>query len=332
MFCPDAILIAEQDNKIVGSISLRIHNFEVKDKVFKVGVLEDAMTHPRFARRGICSNLTSLAIDVARSLEVDLIEAFPQYHNPTYRIFKYKFGFQEAAEINILLKPLRYFNTISNIPKLMTSQYLHGFFKLLTNPKALTQLKNLFSFSYKEHYAMNTSICNYGKGDESQIIEMMNRFYSRKAGYSQRTLEYWRWRYSLRPGFKPEHIFMTKLENKITGHVAISFQDYVLSREETSIRATFLYDLCSRNDRSNQKRQIESSLLTRACSYAGSNYGLFAITFTSARDSQTANLLRQVGFCVTGTFPALIKSVSEDFSVDTLQSEQLYVPVESIIK
>jgi len=332
MFSPRTVLIAERDDEIIGSIIVTLHDFQVRDRTFKVGILEDAMTHPKFAGRGICSDLTSLAIDVAKSLKIDFIEAFPQYHNSTYRIFKYKHDFQEIAKINLLLKPLDYLKTAFLIPKLMTSQYLHGFFGLLTNPESLVQPTGLFSFFHKEHHTMNGSIYNYDEGDESAIIEMMNQYNSSKAGYSGRTLEYWRWRYSLCPDFKRENIFLMKLENRIAGHIAVGFQDYVISQGGASARVAFLYDLCSRNYQSNRKREIESLLLACASSYAKSRDGLFAMTFTCANDIQTVNLFKQVGFYVIGAFPALIKPVSKDFSIDSLQFEQLYVPVESIIK
>lgn len=332
MFCPHTVLIAEQDRQIVGSIIVTINSFKVKDKMFKVGILEDAMTHPKFAGRGICTNLTSLAIDVAKSLEVDLIEAFPQYHNPTYRIFRHKYDFQEVAKINVIFKPLDHLKTIFLLPQLIAAPYLRGFFQSLTNPRSLAQLKGIFSCFHEEHPISNMSICNYDEGDESSIIKMMNEYYSSKVGYNQRTLEYWRWRYPLYHDFRRENIFLVKLENQIVGHIAVGFQDYVTSKGAL-VKIAFLYDLCSRKGyRSNRKQEIETLLLTSASTCAKLRDGRFALAFTCAHDIQNINLFKRVGFYVMGAFPALIKLVSKDFSVDNLLFEQLYIPVESIVK
>jgi len=97
------VLVAESEGRIAGVRALM--RWELKTPTgHKLRCLRpvDTATHPDFARRGVFKELTTSAIDIARSEGVDLVFNTP---NEKSRPGYLKMGWRDVAPIGVLVRP-----------------------------------------------------------------------------------------------------------------------------------------------------------------------------------------------------------------------------------
>lgn len=112
----NSIVVAEADSKLVALQPFTLLSLNTPDGERKVAFLTGVGTHPDYRRRGIFSNLIDYTSNVLYENEnIQFAYTFPnEFSFPGFMKLE---GWQLLGELNLYLKPLKYYSTIAGLLK-----------------------------------------------------------------------------------------------------------------------------------------------------------------------------------------------------------------------
>ena len=98
------IVLAENENKIVGHYAILPRTLRYGGDVMKAGIVVDVMTHPQYGRRGIFACSAIRAFELAKAAGISVLLGFP--NEAAIRGHR-KVGWSEIGYARVFVRPLR---------------------------------------------------------------------------------------------------------------------------------------------------------------------------------------------------------------------------------
>jgi hypothetical protein len=139
------------------------------------------------------------------------------------------------------------------------------------------------------------SLRSYSEGDENEIVPLFNKAYQHFAGFTPRTIDYWKWCIPSRPNVENEGIVVVTRSKKIVGYAAMETTGSIL-------------EFCYNPNR--DRKEIVSMLLTWCIDYAR-HRGAASISLAApVQDDIIGQMCKELDFTVE-PFPALFLKVQD---------------------
>jgi len=222
------INIAKVDKKVVGHYAVVPLEYKLINKMVKVGLVVDVMTHPHYQRQGMFVSLGKSSMNWIRNNGYAFSTGYPYKENvmPGHK----KVGWKEIFDLDIHIIPI---NT-ENISRVYSNN--------LIKQKALNLGLKIFKIIKKYKYSSGSEV-KIEKQDKFPInIENLINKINEDFSFTQnRTLTFLKWRYELIPNRKYEKYFIYE-KNVLSG--------YVIVREMKlfNLSTLFIVDILAIND------------------------------------------------------------------------------------
>jgi len=254
-FEPEMIHIAEDIDKkrIVGAVIVNlVEKICINNKQYLVGDINDVSCDPDYSQQGIATKLMEKAIKYMKQKKCDLSLLTAAYDGIARKKIYLKFGYKDAAHLNVYINFPNYFRLIRDFPLglFMTPFIFYlAYLSRLNLQVKLHRIPYFKEFSYKILFDSN----------HFQVAKLFNRIIPKYYnGFSQYSPEKVAWARKNVPYIRERPMYIIiRNPHTIIGGASLTFERFYISSLKTTIRWGIIHELIIEKDFFPNKRLMQ---------------------------------------------------------------------------
>lgn len=245
-FDPEGVIIAEEHRKIVGYLVATPAVARIFDRTIRLTIGTNLCVLPQYRWKGTAAAMIEQLLSYVKKKSGTLL-VYVEKGGISHDLVVKGFRWKEVGEVRLFAKVPNLLRGIKLPPSILLRAYLSPSATLRCLTTGINILKQFRSEQHTEQIDPRR-VQQLNDDDIAHAVRFMNESNADKLGFRLMVEQEYKWRYLTYTNSSRDSIFVSKRDEEIDSHIAVSFHAFSSHPFLGSLKVATLNDVCGRTD------------------------------------------------------------------------------------